>query len=395
MRKNILLTALCLSLFSIAAQATLDRSNGFCLAQDGQNLYFSSPESMSFIVMDKTTGALSFYEQPGNSDATSNLCNVALPLDGTVLFSNTFGLQSFSKEKQSVSSLSRLGAIYAMAEAPDGSVWVGTADHYVGRITRSGVFDYSLYFGHEDKYANPGNMHITDMAFDAEGTLWFVSASDERTTLYRLKNGRLDLLPAPEGFPKGAQAVEVDAAGNVWYSTARALVKYDGREFSCYQVPAAIRPEGLKGQIKDFKFDAAGRIWILPLHGTVICAENIDKGEYSCYEYEEVDDNSSSLDGMMYLAVDGETVYAVGGRQKEKTTAGIARQRTLLLVVKDGRAACHEITESLAGKFPMGIGNIESGYEDVSAPAYDSQGRRLSTIPDKGIYIRNGRKFVR
>ena len=67
MRKNILLTALCLSLFSIAAQATLDRSNGFCLAQDGQNLYFSSPESMSFIVMDKTTGALSFYEQPGNT----------------------------------------------------------------------------------------------------------------------------------------------------------------------------------------------------------------------------------------------------------------------------------------------------------------------------------------
>ena len=394
MKKTLFFAVLLLGFFSTTAHAaTVDRSNGFCLAQDGQNLYFSSPESMSFVVMDKTTGILSFYKQPGSSDAGLNLGNAAVSLGETVLFSNSFGVHSYSKEGESITSLSQM-SVYTMAVSPEGSIWGGTADHHVGMITSEGTFDAPLYIGHEDKYANSGNMHITDMQFGSDGTLWIVSVSDDRTTLYRVKDGSVELLPAPEGIPTGAQAVEIDGDGNVWYATAHALVKYDGRDFTCYEVPSGMMPQGAKGIIQDFKFDDLGRIWILPLHGSIICAEDIEKGEYSYYEYEEVDAGSSTLDGMMYLAVDGATVYAVGGRLTEKTPYGISHQRALLVTVKDGRAVCHEITENMAGSSPLGIGSVETSGENTSSTLFDLQGRRLTQAPAKGVFIQNGKKVI-
>lgn len=40
------------------------------------------------------------------------------------------------------------------------------------------------------------------------------------------------------------------------------------------------------------------------------------------------------------------------------------------------------------------VRNISTAFPDASSEIYDLQGRRLSAIPQKGVYIQNGKKII-
>ena len=40
------------------------------------------------------------------------------------------------------------------------------------------------------------------------------------------------------------------------------------------------------------------------------------------------------------------------------------------------------------------VRNITTAFPDASSEIYDLQGRRLSAIPQKGVYIQNGKKII-
>lgn len=394
MKKSVFFLLCALTFSANVAAQLYGRSNGVCLAQDDDNLYLSSPEYASFIVMNKETGSMEFIHEANAYKVTDTdlypLCafDVAMCTNGEVWYCDTYGISFYSTEDKTIHYGQRSAKLFALATDPYGNLWGASLDGHVGRITSRGDFLETYYLGRENKYSNPFQWCIRDMEIGADGTMWIVGYRDGRTTLYMIKDGEVKLLPAPADFPNNSHAVELDSDGNVWYATQHALIKYDGENFSCYQVFAAEE----KNTIRDFKFDRQGRIWILPSHGYILCTDNIDSGEFVSYQYEEMKEKFLGRDGMVYLLLDGDNVYALGTVLSLENSFTLHHPRAVLVTLKDGNITRQEITEDLAAN-PTSIGQV--GVTTADSPVFDLQGRKVDAIQHKGVYISNGKKVVR
>ena len=449
MKKCILLTLLCLVMLGSAANATVIGSglgeNGTFLAQDDTHLYFFSTEVQKFIVMEKKSGNLKFYAMP-NPDSYSTAVHHAIVRNGEVFLSfdqtltdsdgsfvNSYGhITRFAdgvfNEPVQVSDRS----FWKFDIADDGMIWgivQKNVDVYYPGITQP-YPDYDEIVGtiQDDLAFTPmaqllrheGEVWASSTAersepfgnvkIDATGSVWFLGNYFESygffnennkwyNALFKVNGDMVEKIEIPKGLCGGDynNIIEFDNEGNLWFCSngsesdpdATRLIKYDGKDFTCYDLPEGVT------YINDFKFDEQGRIWILTWKSPIICMEDIENNIFTSYDHELLPHGNDVYKDMNHLLIDGETVYVIGGQQvKDPTTWGAPFKRPFLVTIKDGEVSYVEIEPEMNGKSVDAVSNVEAA-EAAPAAMYDLQGHRLTEEPAKGVYIQNGKKVVK
>lgn len=407
--KKLIVLLMMLSVYGSAvhAQFLSNRSNGICLTQDEKNLYFTSPESQSFITLDKASLKLTFTDLPVLDNNTMRLADCAVVKDGDVWFTYGPYIVRYSDGKivnyrVEESPHTSIGHFTGLALAPDGNIWATT---HAGPI---GIVGYDCSFTPVDiSRSNSETLTLAtkrDLVVDQEGNIWVVGSYKSSKTghavqsLNRIAEGKMEAVPVPEDFGIGYGEcfnIEIDNAGSIWYSTRRhdgekivaCMLKYDGVGYTLYELPTEMI-------VMDFKFDAQGRCWVLPWIGPIICVEDFESGQYTLYDHKELALNGNDLRTMLHLEVDGETVYAIGSKYIMPGNIGTYRQRPLLFTIKDGQVSYAEIGPDSDSKSLNAISSVSASTENTNA-LFDLQGRRLTAEPAQGVYIQNGRKIIR
>ena len=395
MKKYLFLTALCLTAFSSVARAQLNY--GVCMAQDEQNLYISSPEFDSFVVMDKETGRMQFLnEENGGLDLGLNprWCTGITVSDGKVLAMYAPS-QLFQYEDGTMNEIASYGDDFYVdlfQKASDGSYW-GT-DGY----TKFFRFDRSLSYTAYDYSRNPYSMEYSKgMAVNRKGEMWAVGnySTSGKSSIVCLKDGKFTSFP--EAVKEGVmKAIAFDNNDLLWYASYISETKtyfvgtFDGTTFSGSEVPSDILPHG----VSCMKFDSDNRLWLTSqLAGTVGCLAD---GRYTTYELPTLEHSTKIND----IVTDGDVVYILGATivYMVNPSTGIAdgyggkHMRPVLYTIKDGKVKMTEIVPSAGDT--NAVSHVEAA-EAAPAAMYDLQGRRLTEEPAKGVYIQNGKKVVK
>ena len=144
-----------------------------------------------------------------------------------------------------------------------------------------------------------------------------------------------------------------------WYTANNKLVRLINGEMSVnYDCPYLCY---------DMQFDMQQRLWMADQHGPLVMMKDGAFTSYPCpFESKR----------WMCMDIDGDDIY-IGTDDA-------------LLIFSEG-----EYTKiSLEPSWQQAPTSISSVTLDVHAPLYDLQGRRLSQKPERGVYIRDGRKVV-
>ena len=131
--------------------------------------------------------------------------------------------------------------VYAVAEAPDGSLWVGTGGSGVWRLRDD-------RFSHHPAYRVPGlPAQVNALAVDRHGTLWAATG-----------DGVLALGTAPRRFTRAdglgstvANTLLVDHRGDVWVGTRAGLSRFDGARFRTYTVRDGLASDDVTALLDD------------------------------------------------------------------------------------------------------------------------------------------------
>ena len=159
----------------------------------------------------------------------------------------------------------------------------------------------------------------------------------------------------------GGVCMAIDAEDHVWLGSMTGhLIEYDGESFQVYSPPLAQRQT-----LSDLAFDENGILWMLSHNGTLIRFDGKD------FEARQLD----MLEGeVVYcMDIDGDTIYA--GTNKRVIAYSDGTQESIELKIA---SSVHTVTKS----------------SDAAPALHDLQGRRLSGVPERGVYIENGRKRV-
>ena len=258
-------------------------------------------------------------------------------------------------------------------------------DNCVGMMQEPGKFPNvavpgGLYFGTE----------IWRMAVDNDGRAWMTASCASMTNClmsYSPETGFTDGDIGDDAniYKMHTKALAIDADGNKWFGCtskspyAPALCRYDGHGIEVHPFTSLSDRHDCP---MDMAFDSHGRIWFINdirwneddngftsySKGPLCCFED---GKLTEYEYYEA--------GMGYsycIDVDGETVY-IG------TDSGVLKF--------DGREFV--MVDSEWEYTPTGIrqaAGSSAGRPDI----YDLQGRPVADKPQKGMYIKDGKKYV-
>ena len=267
-----------------------------------------------------------------------------------------------------------------------GNLYFG-GDNCVGMRTAPGEFSL---------YTLPGfnfGTEIWKMAVGNDDTVWLTATCAFLVNCLMSYScstgfGSVDLSGGPNIHPAHAKGLAVDAYGNKWFGgtisgepSTPALFRYDGKGFEAH--PLKYSDDKQEMPI-DMGFDNHGRIWFIPTlswnkSDNGFCAYS--KGPLCCYDNGKLTEYPYYEPGMGYsycLDVDEETVY-IG------TDKGV-------VVFDDGKFTQYNSewnNESLGIESTIGATEFR--------PTYDLQGRRVSvsSVRPKGVYIQDGRKYVK
>ncbi|HLL05252.1 MAG TPA: two-component regulator propeller domain-containing protein [Myxococcaceae bacterium] len=137
--------------------------------------------------------------------------------------------------------------VTALAEAPDGTVWVGTTAG-LHRADGTSVSVAPLFEG-----AQPA---VMSLAVERDGTLW---AGTQEGLVYRLEEGRMR--PVPEASQPGApiEALMVDRPGTLWVgSTGRGLLRLAHGQRSTLDAGQGLQSNTVASLLED----SEGSVWI-------------------------------------------------------------------------------------------------------------------------------------
>jgi signal transduction histidine kinase/ligand-binding sensor domain-containing protein/CheY-like chemotaxis protein len=144
---------------------------------------------------------------------------------------------------------------WAVAETPDGSIWVGT-DNGLNRFYRGKNTTFHVADGLANRIAN-------SLAVAADGTLW-IGAPDQRYTLWRGGRFQVRTLPNSEGIH--IRHISAARDGSVWIATDRGLRRLRGDT-----VQELRKQDGLPSETTRSTFeDSAGRLWVATSNGLAL-----------------------------------------------------------------------------------------------------------------------------
>ncbi len=163
-------------------------------------------------------------------------------------------LQTLRHIAAGVGSALPVGQINALAAAPDGGVYIGTAN-WVDRIDADG--------GHLTALPSPKDAPIrVDALLSEEGTLWIGSHKGLwRTSLSQARS----IPPQPISLPLSSPEITVLARGagdDLWIATADELVRYNTATHSSERIPVnPAEPGGLPAPVTSLFLDKQQRLW--------------------------------------------------------------------------------------------------------------------------------------
>jgi hypothetical protein len=139
---------------------------------------------------------------------------------------------------QSRTAASGVRAAYAIAAAPDGSVWMGT-DRGLSSCDAAGVWTQHTVGCLENIDKNRSTERWGRMAFDKEGSLWAVNRWGAGIGLYR--DGKWQRLTKADGLPGNSfVTVACDAAGTIWLGGDYGLHRKVGGKWEKVTLPAEV-----------------------------------------------------------------------------------------------------------------------------------------------------------
>ncbi|MEK7685195.1 MAG: two-component regulator propeller domain-containing protein, partial [Verrucomicrobiota bacterium] len=133
---------------------------------------------------------------------------------GVIRFDGTNFIRSTAAD-----SLADVG-VYAMATAPDGSVWAGTGrglSHFVD--------------GRWQNFPSPGGQRISSIVCDSKGTVW--AGSFRGSSAWRFDGAGFQPLSATSGsFSNNVVGMSIDRDDSLWIATDAGAVRFDGKELT-------------------------------------------------------------------------------------------------------------------------------------------------------------------
>ena len=350
-----------------------------CIAHDDANVYLVKLDGY-LVIIDKATGELKTVKtKVGGMDqlqATSISVNGGKVWIGTLspgtdapkLMHYVNGRMASTGLKLSRGSYSWgwQAAIENITFDPSGNAYVATSGGYVFRIDpKNNITMFNLKW----------HGFFSGFCFTPDGTYWVGRFHNPIFCLelqHVDKNGEFTYFKGSwqEGLPyfrsSGVRCLDMDKEGGVWFVGKNGLNRIVNNEIAeTYECPKVCDGFGMR-------FDDEQRLWMTGYNGPLTMMKDGVFTSYPC-----------PYDSKIWtcMDVDGDTVY-------------IGTDRSLL-IFKDGEYA--EIlfdgsTPSMDVNELTGVDAVSTSAED--APCFDLQGRRLSGVPQRGMYIQNGRKYV-
>ncbi len=135
-----------------------------------------------------------------------------------------------------------------------GSLWLGTADDYLGRLDKGRFTRY-------DGTSGLGGKFITGIVEDAHGFLWVTTLING---LYRFQHGRFAKVDVHGLTPRHSlHAISKDRRGNLWLGTNMGLFQCRGEVVRGYTTS-----EGLTdNRISTILEDSSGNLWVGTVNG--------------------------------------------------------------------------------------------------------------------------------
>jgi signal transduction histidine kinase/ligand-binding sensor domain-containing protein len=173
--------------------------------------------------------------------------------------------------------------VLALAEDPDGRLWIGTWEGLFVRLSSGRTLRFSLRPARTFDY-------VKDLMVDASGRLWIAHADAGVIVLRTDLLSGLDSLSADAAHPirelgaaverwftsgdglesNDAQALCASSDGHVWVGTSAGLSEHDGRSFRHYGEAQGMAA----GTIVSLAVDVSGNIWGATNRGLVRVARN-------------------------------------------------------------------------------------------------------------------------
>jgi ligand-binding sensor domain-containing protein/signal transduction histidine kinase/CheY-like chemotaxis protein len=181
----------------------------------------------------------------------SNVQTMLAARDGSLwIATNGRGLVRYFRERFQVWRTSdglASNRVTSLAEAPDGTVWVGTIEG-LNRADGTRVSAAPVFEGTQPA--------VMSLAVERDGTLW---AGTQEGTVYRLEEGRMR--PVPEASQPGApvEALLVDKPGTLWVgSTGKGLLRLAHGQRSTLDAAEGLQSNTVASLLED----SQGSIWI-------------------------------------------------------------------------------------------------------------------------------------
>jgi len=139
--------------------------------------------------------------------------------------------------------------VMAMAQTPDGWLWLGTSDGLYR-------FDGDRFV----RYALPARglltrARIAGLHADANGKLWIIYVAGRLSVLH--PDGRLEDIPDAAEPIRGIDVVAIDSDGSVWAAAPTGLHRYDGKAW--HKAPIEGRPDA--DGFDSMLLDGDGQLW--------------------------------------------------------------------------------------------------------------------------------------
>ena len=340
------------------------------IAHDDQYVYVASLHG--FVVIDKATGERTVYSI---EDGTFDYIPTALAVhDGTLWIGTTVNtkeckLLSFDGQTMAAYDFDFYNAyISNIVFDATGCMYVSCGSGYTFRIEEGQTPEVFSVYRLKDGWT-------AHLAVAHDGTLWVANygwnMSPKSMAKYTVEEGVTFLMETNTELPRyKVTALAIDDEDGVWYACAHTIFEAGGE-----RILIRLKDDQISANYDcvhryyDMQFDAEQRLWLAGEYGPL---QMMQDGEFTDYPCPIEDERWMCMD------IDGDVIYI--GTEKS------------LLMFKDGEyTKIAETTSWQEGGQTTAVGSINTSG---NATVYDLQGRQLQGKPARGVYIRDGRKFV-
>ncbi|MBQ8047276.1 MAG: hypothetical protein IJ196_05060 [Prevotella sp.] len=407
-----------LALFAADAWAQLATS----VAVDDVNIYVGSPQYTSFVVIDRKSDQMTFYN-PENSNMSvggNNFFGGILAKNGEAWVMYGAGNVGHYKDGRLYwRNVPVQGQISRPQFDSKGHIWAAIegANRFVQLSSVNMAFEYE-----SESFGLPYSLEQGpyDLGITRDGTIWARLNRGMRGDIVRHKKyGEMEFFKeAEDAFAAENNGLKIanialDGKDQLWTLLMTnekknlCLATFDGKAFTKVKDIT----DQMYHSILGMEFDEHNRLWIM-FWKYVEKAGNPDektKVLLPCYYEEgkihqiaEIALDSPYGSNLFYAprwTVYDNTVYISHSVLSEDTSIAV-RERThyphVVLYTADlsGRVTARDIDPEADAQLPTSVDRL-SAADGSHARLYDLQGRQLQAEPEKGIYIKDGKKFVK